>query len=218
MTTDRATALIDTAPASVGPILIAYSLHTTTVELSLGVVADRGARRTAGEGRGVPLVVRSSADRAACLVQALCDWPAGEIVRAGVSEDRPRGSARTTGHCRRCSLRPRTEQWRSPQHCSVPAAMARRRSPTPSAAMTMFVSSSATASCKSRLALRCAHMALRLKVEFVCLMETDAKPSEPESAHTSSRKSPRIPPIELITRGERRRRLRWTPSAGQEPG
>jgi transposase len=39
-------------------------------------------------------------------------------------------------------------------------------------------------------------------------METDAKPSEPESAHTSSRKSTRIPPIELITRGERRRR--WT--------
>src|ERR1700692_527292 len=39
-------------------------------------------------------------------------------------------------------------------------------------------------------------------------METDAKPSEPESAHTSSRKIARMPPIELITRGERRRR--WT--------
>jgi transposase len=33
-------------------------------------------------------------------------------------------------------------------------------------------------------------------------------PAEPESAHTSSRKSARTPRIELITRGERRRR--WT--------
>ncbi len=33
-------------------------------------------------------------------------------------------------------------------------------------------------------------------------------PAEPESAHTSSRKSARNPRIELITRGERRRR--WT--------
>src|ERR1700693_1420555 len=39
-------------------------------------------------------------------------------------------------------------------------------------------------------------------------METDAKPSEPQSAHTSSRKSAHMPPIELITRGDRRRR--WT--------
>jgi transposase len=43
-------------------------------------------------------------------------------------------------------------------------------------------------------------------------METDAKRPEtvwePESAHTSSRKSARMPPIELIPRGERRRR--WT--------
>jgi transposase len=39
-------------------------------------------------------------------------------------------------------------------------------------------------------------------------METDAKPIEPESAHTSSCKSARMSPIELITRGERR--LRWT--------
>ncbi len=38
-------------------------------------------------------------------------------------------------------------------------------------------------------------------------METDAKPSEPKSAHTSSRKGARMSPIELITRGERRR---WT--------
>src|ERR1700732_130895 len=43
-------------------------------------------------------------------------------------------------------------------------------------------------------------------------MELDAisteVPAEPESAHTSSRKSARNPRIELITRGERRRR--WT--------
>jgi transposase len=37
---------------------------------------------------------------------------------------------------------------------------------------------------------------------------TAAEPAEPESAHTSSRKSARSPRIELITRGERRRR--WT--------
>src|ERR1700733_10502414 len=47
---------------------------------------------------------------------------------------------------------------------------------------------------------------------FVCLMETNAQPAEmlakPESAHTSSHKSARMPPIELITHGERRRR--WT--------
>ena len=47
---------------------------------------------------------------------------------------------------------------------------------------------------------------------FVCLMETNAQPPEmlakPESAHTSSHKGARMPPIELITRGERRRR--WT--------
>jgi hypothetical protein len=43
----------------------------------------------AGEGREVPLVVRSSADRAACPVQALRDWLAEETVRAGISEDRP---------------------------------------------------------------------------------------------------------------------------------
>jgi transposase len=46
----------------------------------------------------------------------------------------------------------------------------------------------------------------------VSLMETDANPTEtavqPESAHTSSHKSARIAPVELITRGERRRR--WT--------
>ena len=44
------------------------------------------------------------------------------------------------------------------------------------------------------------------------LMELDSisaeLPAEPESAHTSSRKSARNPRIELITRGERRRR--WT--------
>ena len=51
-------------------------------------------------------------------------------------------------------------------------------------------------------------------VEVWCawLMELDAitaeLPAEPESAHTSSRKSARNPRIELITRGERRRR--WT--------
>ena len=43
-------------------------------------------------------------------------------------------------------------------------------------------------------------------------METNAQPPEmlakPESAHTSSHKRARMPPIELITRGERRRR--WT--------
>ena len=43
-------------------------------------------------------------------------------------------------------------------------------------------------------------------------MKTDAKPSEtvwePGSAHTSSRKHAHMPPIELIARGERRRR--WT--------
>jgi len=40
-------------------------------------------------------------------------------------------------------------------------------------------------------------------------MELDAiTAAEPESAHTSSRKSARSPRIELITRGERRRR--WT--------
>jgi transposase len=43
-------------------------------------------------------------------------------------------------------------------------------------------------------------------------MDTDAAPSElpaaAESAHTSSHKSARIPRIEVITRGERRRR--WT--------
>jgi transposase len=43
-------------------------------------------------------------------------------------------------------------------------------------------------------------------------MELDAitaeVPAAPESAHTSSRKSARSPRIELITRGERRRR--WT--------
>ena len=43
-------------------------------------------------------------------------------------------------------------------------------------------------------------------------METNAQPPEmlakPESAHTSSHKGARMPPIELITRGERRRR--WT--------
>ena len=37
---------------------------------------------------------------------------------------------------------------------------------------------------------------------------TAAEPAEPESAHTSSRKSARDSRIELITRGERRRR--WT--------
>ena len=37
---------------------------------------------------------------------------------------------------------------------------------------------------------------------------TDELRAEPESAHTSSRKSARNPRIELITRGERRRR--WT--------
>jgi transposase len=43
-------------------------------------------------------------------------------------------------------------------------------------------------------------------------METNAQPPEmlakPESAHTSSHKSARMPPIELISRGKRRRR--WT--------
>ena len=43
-------------------------------------------------------------------------------------------------------------------------------------------------------------------------MELDAitaeLPAEPESAHTSSRRGSRNPRIELITRGERRRR--WT--------
>jgi hypothetical protein len=44
---------------------------TTAVELWLGANVGRGARRTAGEGRGVPVVVRPSADRAVCPVQAL---------------------------------------------------------------------------------------------------------------------------------------------------
>ncbi|WP_428483619.1 IS66-like element accessory protein TnpA [Rhodopila sp.] len=43
-------------------------------------------------------------------------------------------------------------------------------------------------------------------------METNANPAAmpaaPKSAHTSSHKSARTPPVELITRGERRRR--WT--------
>ena len=48
---------------------------TTAVELSLGAIAGRGARRTAaGEGRGGPVVIRSSADRAVCPVQAVRDW------------------------------------------------------------------------------------------------------------------------------------------------
>src|SRR4249919_1774598 len=51
-----------------------------------------------------------------------------------------------------------------------------------------------------------------MEVWCAWLMELDAitaeLPAEPESAHTSSRKSARNPRIELITRGERRRR--WT--------
>jgi site-specific recombinase XerC len=47
---------------------------TTAVELSLGAIAGRGARRTAGEGRGVPVVICSSADRAVCPIQALRGW------------------------------------------------------------------------------------------------------------------------------------------------
>jgi site-specific recombinase XerC len=47
---------------------------TTTAELSLSADTDRSARRTAGEGRGAPLVIRPSADRAVCPVQALRDW------------------------------------------------------------------------------------------------------------------------------------------------
>jgi hypothetical protein len=43
---------------------------TTTAELSLGA----SARRTAGEGSGAPVVVRPSADRDLCPVQALRDW------------------------------------------------------------------------------------------------------------------------------------------------
>ena len=51
-------------------------IHFTTAaaEFSLGANANRGARRTAGEGRGVPVVIRSSPDRAVCRVQALRDW------------------------------------------------------------------------------------------------------------------------------------------------
>jgi transposase len=55
-------------------------------------------------------------------------------------------------------------------------------------------------------------MALTAKNVQLSLMETDANLTEmaaqPESAHTSSHKSARMAPIELITRGERRRR--WT--------
>src|ERR1700728_3520291 len=55
-------------------------------------------------------------------------------------------------------------------------------------------------------------MAFRVGLWCGCPMDTDAAPSElpaaAESAHTSSHKSARIPRIEVITRGERRRR--WT--------
>jgi site-specific recombinase XerC len=56
---------------------------TTAVELWLGGNVGRGARRTAGWGRGVPVVVRPSADRAVCPVQALRDWLATSETQFG---------------------------------------------------------------------------------------------------------------------------------------
>jgi hypothetical protein len=47
---------------------------TTAVELWLDADADRGPQQTAAEGRGVTVVVGSSADRAACPVHGLRDW------------------------------------------------------------------------------------------------------------------------------------------------
>jgi hypothetical protein len=44
------------------------------VELSLGAVDSRAGQRAAGPGRGDPVVLRRTADRATCPVQALGDW------------------------------------------------------------------------------------------------------------------------------------------------
>jgi site-specific recombinase XerC len=46
----------------------------TAAELSLSAVGGRVGRRTAGQGRGDPVVLRRGADRAVCPVQALHDW------------------------------------------------------------------------------------------------------------------------------------------------
>jgi hypothetical protein len=61
--------------ALVGLDLEHIRFTTTGVELLLGAKADRSGRRTAGEGRGAPVVVRPSADRDLCLVQALRGEP-----------------------------------------------------------------------------------------------------------------------------------------------
>jgi hypothetical protein len=47
---------------------------TTAAELSLGAVGQRAGQRTLGEGRGAQVVIRRSADRGVCPVQALRDW------------------------------------------------------------------------------------------------------------------------------------------------
>lgn len=47
---------------------------STAAELSLGVGGGRAGKGTVGEGRGPPVVVCRSADRAVCPVQALSDW------------------------------------------------------------------------------------------------------------------------------------------------
>jgi len=46
----------------------------TAAELSLGAVGGRAGRRTAGQGREDPFVLRRSADQAVCPVRALHDW------------------------------------------------------------------------------------------------------------------------------------------------
>jgi transposase len=75
-----------------------------------------------------------------------------------------------------------------------------------------YLNHSTTPNLRTRIALRLPHMASRVEVWCAWVMELDAitaeLPAEPESAHTSSRKGARNPRIELITRGERRRR--WT--------
>ena len=78
-TRDRALLLLLAANGLTRAALVGLDVEhirftTTAVELSLGAAGDRGARRTAGEGRGGPVVVRPNVDRAVCPVQALRDW------------------------------------------------------------------------------------------------------------------------------------------------
>jgi hypothetical protein len=54
--------------------LDAEHFHFTTTAVELSFIAGRCTRQTAGEGRGVPVVIRSSAHRAVCPVQALRGW------------------------------------------------------------------------------------------------------------------------------------------------